>query len=467
MLARVTRAFLSACLSLALACEGPTLGEQDGGRSRDAGSRDGGRSADSGEADAGVPGVADAGMADAGGDAAAPADSGPPPAVLYPTDRRHSPITAELATRLREVAGADEALAGDVFMKVGDSITASASFLRCFEGSSVDLDGRPLEATRAHFLAGDAAGTSPYRRESLAAVVGWSASAALAGDPPPLVREHEALRPRFGVVMFGTNDVGFRTSEAFARDVWTITDRLLARGTIPLLSTIPPRDDSTSADARVPIFNLAVRAIAQGRGVPLVDYHRELLPLPAHGLAGDGVHPQVYASGGCILTVAGLQFGANVRNLITLEQLDRALRALDGEALDDDAPRLHGTGAPDDPFLVTPLPFAAMGDTRSSPHRTIDRYGCSSADESGPERVYRLVLSAPARITASVLSAPGADVDVHLLEGSLAPSACLARDDREVSASVGAGVYYVVADTFVDAGGVEQAGEYLVLVAVE
>jgi hypothetical protein len=51
----------------------------------------------------------------------------------------------------------------------------------------------------------------------------------------------------------------------------TIVDRLLAEGIIPILSTIPPRDDSASADRMVPRYNAVVRAIAQTRGVPLVD----------------------------------------------------------------------------------------------------------------------------------------------------------------------------------------------------
>ncbi|MEZ4340824.1 MAG: hypothetical protein R3B82_29730 [Sandaracinaceae bacterium] len=232
------------------------------------------------------------------------------------------------------------------------------------------------------------------------------------------------------------------------------------------MSTIPPRDDSPSADATVPIYDLAIRAIAQGLGLPLVDFHAELLPLPRHGLAGDGVHPQAYGGGSCVLTSDGLAYGSNVRNLITLEQLDRAARGMGGEALDADVPRLAGAGTPEDPFLVPALPFAAMGDTTGG-DRGIDTYdACATANEGGPSRVYRVEVGAPGRLTAFALSDRDVDVDVHLLDGRVAADACVARHDTLVTADVAAGVYYVVVDTYVGGSG-ERPGRFLVGVAMD
>ena len=74
-------------------------------------------------------------------------------------------------------------------------------------------------------------------------------------------------------------------------------ERLVALGTVPLMSAVPPRDDNASADAAVALENLAVRAVAQGLGVPLVDLHAEPLPLAGHGLGSDGVHPRPHPSG--------------------------------------------------------------------------------------------------------------------------------------------------------------------------
>jgi hypothetical protein len=126
--------------------------------------------------------VQDAGaLPDGGTDAGPPPPSGP---ILYPAGSRHSPITAELAARLGAAAAADPSLEDDRFSKVGDSITVSTSFLHCFAAGTVDLDGRPLDATLDHFRSGDVGGTTPFDRTSLAATVGWSANAARLASRP-------------------------------------------------------------------------------------------------------------------------------------------------------------------------------------------------------------------------------------------------------------------------------------------
>jgi hypothetical protein len=385
---------------------------------------------------------------DAGADAGPLPPSGP---VLYPNDRRHSPITADIASALRSIAGGRE-----TFSKMGDSITVDPSFLHCFAGSNVDLDGRPLQDTL------DRLGPDPFARDSECATSGWSANAPLAGDPSPLDRELAANMPRLGVVMYGTNDVGFRDIETYARNMIEITDTMIARGAIPILSSIPPRDDDATIGARVPRWNLVVRSIAQSRGVPFVDLHRELLPLVDHGLASDGVHPRAFSGGACVLTAEGLTRGTNVRNLVSLEALDRALAALDSEALDADAPRLAGRGTTASPFEIALWPFASAGDTRAGARERAQYSGCAATqDESGPEIVYRFTLDAPDRVAVTVLSGEGTDVDVHLLDASATEGGCIARDNRTVEVDLDAGTYFVVADTFVSS--VELAGDYLIL----
>lgn len=444
-------------LAIALAaCDDPAARTGDAGiEGRDAQIHDAGA-----PADAAIPPV----------DAALPPDAGPPPwagPVLYPGDRRHSPIPLELGDAMRAIA-ARGARADDVLAKVGDSITVSSSFLHCFAGTRVDLDGRDaLQATLDHFRAGDAAGTDPFRRESLAAGVGWTASRALMGDPSPLASELAVISPRFAVVMYGTNDAGFVDHDTYARNMTAITDALIAGGTIPVLSSIPPRDDSTTADARVPLFGGIVRALAASRGVPFVDYHRELLAIPGHGLASDGVHPQASSLGACVLTPAGLEAGANVRNLLTLEALDRARRVVLGgeDALDPDAPRLAGAGTRADPFVVASLPFAHAIDTRTDGESAIDRWdACSTADESGPEVRFRFVLDAPARITALVASGAGADLDLHVVAAEGGPESCIARDNRELTLDLAAGAYDLVADTFASTAGPLAGEGHVVLV---
>lgn len=410
-------------------------------------------------------GPVDAGSADASAPDAGPPDAGPLGPVLYPFETRHSPLPEDVADELRALAARTPGRRDDVFAKVGDSITVSTAFLACFTGGTVDLAGRDaLRASIDHFAAGDAAGTDPFRRVSSAAGVGWSASRVLMGSPSPLTAELDALRPRFASLMYGTTDVGFVDLDAFGRNMTAIVDAMLAAGTIPVLSSIPPRDDDAGADARVPLFNLLVRALAEGRRVPFVDFHRELLPLAGHGLAGDGIHP-ASSMGGCVLTPAGLRAGSNVRNLLVLEALDRLRRVvvLGEDALDASAPRLSGSGTASAPFLVPSLPFAAHADTRTMGEARVDRWdGCSTANELGPEVRYRFHLDAPTRITAAVSSGAGADLDVHVVPAGSMGAECVARDNRQVDLDLAAGDWELVVDTFAGASG-PLPGEALVL----
>lgn len=396
--------------------------------------------------------------------------------ALYPSDRTHSPITPYVVTRLAEVLAVNPTSAHDLFMKVGDSITASGAFLFCFAGDNVDLDTHTeLQPTLDLYRGASVLGTTPFDRDSNSVLSGRTAYWAMTGDPCPLVQEMDAVNPAVGEVMLGTNDIGWYGADHLSTLDWyhgymfDLVDAMLARGIIPVLSTIPPRDDDASHDAWVPTFNATIRAFAQGRQIPLVDFHRELAELPSHGLSGDGVHPNASGSGACVLDAAGLQFGYNVRNLITLEALDRVRRAaLGGEgALDAEAPTLAGEGTLASPFVVQGRPFVDVRDTSSAPSDALDVYdGCSAtADESGPEVIYRLETASAVRIRAIVLDRGDVDVDIHLLGAEVATSGCLDRSDALVEADLDAGTHHLVVDTYVDTG-TERSGEYVLVLMI-
>lgn len=415
-------------------------------------------------------------------DAAVPEpDLGPDPPIqegpaVYPSDRTLSPLTSGLIDRLRDLRDAHPELSDDVFAKVGDSGTVSRAFLHCFGGDrgAIDLDGRDeLWPTIDLFRDGDANGTDPFRRESEAAVVGWSALHPLEGDPSPLDRELTALRPRFAVVMYGTNDIERGDIDRFAGDLLTLADRLLSEGVIPVFSSVMPRDDNPESDAQVPSYNGVIRGVAQGRQVPFIDLHRELLPLPAHGLGPDQLHPGVYRADGlnrpCDFTRDGLQFGYNWRNLLTIQSLDRLVRTVvEGDPAPDRAPAQRGTGAVDAPFEIESLPFTDLRDTTRSPHRNLDGYpGCDRGqNESGPEYVYRFQVREPTTIRAWVLDRGDVDIDLHLLGDPRDGDACVARDHRVLVADLAPGTWWFVLDSFVS-GGDEKAGEYLFVVVAE
>ena len=375
---------------------------------------------------------------------------------------------------LRDIVASGEGLQEDVFAKVGASATKSRNFLHCFAGDDIDLDGREeLRDTIMYFRGGEAGGVNPFERESLTVTVGWSAGRAIRGDPSPLEQELEAIAPRYAVIMYGTNDIQLGSITGYSDNMLDLVDLLLDWGVIPLLTSIMPRDDSSSADEQVPRYNMVVRGIAQALQVPFIDYHRELVTLPDHGLAGDGIHPNVHYESGsarsCFFDVEGLQHGYNIRNLITIETLDRVRRVLDGEeAPDAPGEPPSGDGSQDFPFLIEELPFSDLKSTLLSTHRDIDEYpGCSAdQDESGPELTYELDLAFPARVRAMVFDRGSVDIDIHLLDETGTGEGCLERDHNGVVADLEAGTYFIVVDTFVSSGE-EHAGEYLLVVMEE
>ncbi len=389
---------------------------------------------------------------DAPADAPVDASVGETGRVLYPEGARHSPITPALAAHLQAIA-ASAAQQPRVFAKVGDSITVSPSFLTCFDGGTIDLGSHAeLVATLAYFMAGSAGNTTPYARVSLAAEGGTTAEDALTGAPCPLDQELTAIAPQLAVVLFGTNEVRYGWSvDAFGVQLWTLVDAALARGVIPVMSTLPPNVGYPDADARIPTFNRVVRAIAQGRGVPLVDLHGALEPLPSRGISGDGLHPSVGPDGGCVLTAAGLQYGYNTRNLVTLEALARTRAALAGAAPDATAPMVAGGGSEADPFTVA-LPLADLGDTRGG--EPYIAHGCGVT--GGRQLAYRVSVPAAAVLDAYVVARPGTDADVRIV----ANGTCLASGDRVVTAAVSAGSVDVVVAAHTPAS----EGEFLVVV---
>jgi hypothetical protein len=422
--------------------------------------------------------AADAPASHAAPDADIVADA-PTFAPRYTADRTYSPVTTAIVRRLREIAAKNQdLLRDDVFMKAGDSITVAPQFMACFAGTHVALgENGDLAPDIALFAAGDAAGTSPFGRESQAATIGWSADSVLEIDTQESYLDEElaAVFPRYALVMFGTNDADSRSVFTYWASMMTIVDDLADQGVIPILSTVPPQDGTSAAavkaDAKVRIFNAVVRAIAEARELPFMDFWRELQPLPAHGLGPDALHPNAAPAGACDLTAAGLQYGYNVRNLLAMRSLARVRDVVAGGAPPDpepDGPAVLGAGSYVEPFAIAGLPFSDLRDTTTSTNvRFVEYSGCQATqDESGPEYVYRLVLEEQTTVHAYVFARSPVDIDVQLLS-DLDVAACLERGDRELTAELAPGTYYFVLDSFVPADGTPRAGEYLFLVLAE
>lgn len=147
-------------------------------------------------------------------------------------------------------------------------------------------------------------------------------------DNTPLRCEIKAIRPGVAIVMFGTNDLNVGFSPAtFTENLDRIVAELVGAGVIPILSTIPPRTDDKAADARVSDYNMAAIAVAEERGVPLVNFWRALNgpEMLDRGMEDDGIHPSDIDLGASF-TTQGLRYGQNQRNLITLQTLDKIRR---------------------------------------------------------------------------------------------------------------------------------------------
>lgn len=443
----------------------------------------------SADAAAATPAEADAGAStlSSNADAAIPEPAAPEPPITstrYPADAVHSPITASVVARLTEIARDRTEDELRVFMKLGASDVVDFRNLHCFgadEGSPYVIDlgeHEHLRETLDFFRAGDARGRNPFRRRSEAAKVGRSAVWAARGGLSPIRREVRAISPAWALVAFGGNDLNLGSSArtaiwGFEEHMNELLDQVISEGVVPIVLGAPPRNDSADAVRWSPTYNALLRGLAEVRQVPFVDLWLASADLPNRGVGSDGVHGTGYRderrrSQPCVLTEEGLGYHYNLRNLLSLEALDRARRAVMFSTSPDTATLgpVAGRGTSGDPFVIDTLPFTHLADTSTSSQRAIDRYpGCDEdADESGPELLYRLVLDEPRPIRALVFAHGETEVDLHLLPEGGDPGECLARDDRIFQGTLAAGTYLLSVDTPVSRRGTVRAGEYFLLV---
>ncbi|PCC74761.1 hypothetical protein SAMN02745121_06059 [Nannocystis exedens] len=401
------------------------------------------------------------------------------PTVLgeyYPFDEVHSPITAEVAASLTAIK-ANGMKNDGVFAKVGGSSTASTNFLHCLADAMQVMElPAELQPTVDYFNATAAGmGTTSFSRVSLAAMAGWSGVDVLTGMPSPLVNEVTEISPRFALVLLGTAELEVPPPDGvftFADNLTLVVDTLIAGGTIPILSTMPTRTMPAGIEAYVARYNAFVRALAQGRKIPLIDLNLELSGLPGFGLAADGIDLSVALAGDmvtpapCALGFSGSTSGYNRRNLVTLESLARVKPVVvDGAAPPDaTAPTLLGAGTLAEPIAIPGLPFADMRSTADSPSDELDTYAgaCMTEGEDGPEYVYALTITEATSIRALVFDQGDVDVDLHLLTLTDAGT-CVKRADRELEGPLQPGTYFLVVDTL----GTATPGEFAFVVLPE
>ena len=256
-----------------------------------------------------------------------------------------------VAGHLAKVADRGERLGNrpGVFAKIGDSITASPSFLQALACRSPQLgDWSALRGTVEFFgetlvpRGSEEAGctvSNSYSRVGVAAVPGWRAVDALSRleaspeclDLPAVSCELRLTRPSVALIMFGTNDLTEFTAVQFRRDLARVVRLVSGAGTIPVISTIPPRERRPFSQ-RVARFNAEIAALAENRALPLWNYWRQMAEpgVLNRGLGDDGVHPSALCPPCTAIDFRpeGLRQGYALRNLGALRVLDRLRRSV-------------------------------------------------------------------------------------------------------------------------------------------
>ena len=260
-------------------------------------------------------------------------------------------LSPTLAGHLEKIASRGERLGNHpgVFAKIGDSITASPSFLQALACRRPQLgEWSELRATLGFFgrtsvprgaEEAQCAVSNSYSRLGVAAVGGWRAADALLPREsfpeceglPAVICELRLLRPSVALIMFGTNDLEDVTPNRFRLDLARIARLVSGEGTIPVISTIPPRARRSFAQ-RVERFNAEIAGLAENRVLPLWNYWRQMAGPEAPGgvLSPDGVHPSVLCPPCTAIDFRplGLRQGYALRNLGALRILDRLHRGV-------------------------------------------------------------------------------------------------------------------------------------------
>lgn len=218
----------------------------------------------------------------------------------------------------------------NVFMKVGDSVTATQPFMSGFGSGNYSLGPYgDLQGTIDFFLASPREGIeNSFVYMGVAAVNGFVSGAVLDGtwSPEfcgrlvPLACSYDILRPSVAIVLFGGQDARLFDAAFFQSNLRRITKTLIDLGVIPVLNTFPMHH-SFSPDKTI-LFNTVVINVANEYDVPLINLYRALQDLPEGGAKPeDPVH---LTQGDTFYSFNGEErvYGVTLRNLLTLQALD-------------------------------------------------------------------------------------------------------------------------------------------------
>lgn len=267
-------------------------------------------------------------------------------------------IDDSMQARLRRVHvfGLRRGVRPRVFSFVGDSITAWPGFMDELVTDRVDYGDyhwladqvsayRDVEMRTVEGVA-----YNPLTVESFAVLSGWRVTDVLDPgtrfweqlcklDETPLECELRNSLPAVTLVMIGTVDVMHTPINEYRRHMDTVVQTILAYGSIPVLSSLPPNLTGAEHTEAVLEYNRVLLQVADKHQIPVWNYWRALRDLPNQGISADGLHPSSGSSasdgGTAVFTTEGLQYGFNVRNLTALLVLDKVYSVVLNDAFQD------------------------------------------------------------------------------------------------------------------------------------
>jgi len=272
-----------------------------------------------------------------------------------------------------------------VFAKVGDSNTEMAPALYGLACRRPRLDGRPglaavidrynqVKLPNPNALPGCSPSTSFSRRSASVRSGTWSTWSLITDSdlppdhplwsPPtdcrmtesPLECEIRTIRPRYTIIMTGTNDLLLNeflkadSEKQLEYNTGQLIEEVRRLGSVPVVSTLAPVLTGSLPPGDLEKANAGITTAALRHRVPIINLWRALTAkgMINSGMEPGGLHLRAMTGGAAVPPVprpntfvksvdfrrAALRFGSNRRNLVwlqTLAALDRAAGSLPGD----------------------------------------------------------------------------------------------------------------------------------------
>ncbi len=222
-----------------------------------------------------------------------------------------------------------------VFMLMGDSVTAKQPFLKGFGSGSYALGPYSnLQETINYFssVSPRANVANSFVNQSMAAQSGFSSASMFDGmwvDPTicneaALYCEYNRIKPSVAIILFGPVDLRVNDPYLFQANMYRMVKDLKDRGVIPVLNTFANHPDFNYEEGL--LFNTIILNAAEENNIPLINLWRATQELPDYGInVSDPIH---LTQGQTFYDFNGEEnlYGVTLRNLITLQALEELRR---------------------------------------------------------------------------------------------------------------------------------------------